>query len=142
MFGQGLITGLGVTIKKFFGKKITQQYPEEMPNLPPRSHGFFTFHKDKCTACTLCANACPNRVIRISTERDENKKKYLTEYTMDLCYCLFCGLCVETCPTQALTWNQNFELAQFHRKDTSYTLYDRSQDPQPHQDAENNGMKG
>lgn len=127
MFGVGLLKGLRVTAKNLMGKAITEQYPERKPNLPPRSHGSFCLEPDKCNACGVCSNSCPNNVISVSSERDENKKRFLTGYQMDLGYCLFCGLCVEACPSKALHVDSNFELSVYRRDDTVLTLYTRTQ---------------
>lgn len=115
MFGQGLIKGLSITIKHFFEKNITQMYPDVKPNLPPRSHGSFKLNLNACIACGICANACPNHVIEISSEKDENNKKKLTGYKMYIERCLFCGLCVESCPPKALKTITDFENACYTR---------------------------
>ncbi|MDF2921249.1 MAG: NADH-quinone oxidoreductase subunit [Paenibacillaceae bacterium] len=118
MYGQGLLTGLKTTFKAFFSKKLTEQYPEFRPVLPPRSRGRFDLIEDKCIACGLCASACPNHVIALESVRDEEtKKKKLTAYTMAMEQCLYCGFCVEACPTDALQSNQSFEHAVYFRRD-------------------------
>lgn len=124
MYGTGLLKGLKVTFKHFFGKAITEQYPERRPNLPPRSHGSFALIEDKCTGCGTCAISCPNGVINVKTIRDENRKRHLTGFEMDLMYCLFCGLCVESCPTGALKNTTDFELSCYSRQGTLLKLYD------------------
>ena len=35
--GQGLLKGLGVTLKTMLKPAVTQQYPHEKPDLPPRT---------------------------------------------------------------------------------------------------------
>jgi NADH-quinone oxidoreductase subunit I len=122
MFGKGLLKGLRVTWHLGFGKEITQQYPEQRPKLPPASHGCLQLDQEKCIACGLCANACPNNVIKIKSVRDEQKKRVLTEYRVKLGQCLFCGLCVESCPQDALFWQGDFELACYHFEDTELDL--------------------
>lgn len=117
MYGSGLVKGLGITLKHFFGKAITEQYPERKPQLSPRVHGSFDLDWGKCVACGICANSCPNMVIQIDSTRDESKKRVLTGFKMKLDYCLFCGLCVEGCHNGALTFNQEFELACYRRED-------------------------
>lgn len=135
MYGKGLIKGLGIVIKHFFEKKITEKYPEVMPNLPPRSHGSFQLDLNKCISCGICANQCPNKVIEITSEKDENNKKQLTGYKMNIGRCLFCGLCVENCPTKALKTTTIFELSCFDRKDCLMDLvavgYRDGEPPQP-----------
>lgn len=128
MFGQGLLKGLRITLGHFFEKKITCKYPEVKPNLPPRTRGSFTLNRAKCIACGVCANVCPNHVIKISSVKDENNKKKLTGYYMYLERCLFCGLCVESCPTKALKTTPEFELACFRREDCNLDLFAKGYD--------------
>lgn len=106
---KGLFKGLGVTGKMLFKKKITQQYPEEKPNLPERYRGSFDYILEKCIACNMCANACPNKVIRVGTTTNEKGKKVLKDYDMNLGYCMNCNLCTEACPTGAIKFKTNFE---------------------------------
>lgn len=122
MFGKGLLKGLSITWHFAFGRAITEQYPERRPKLAPRSHGSFVLEREKCTACGVCANACPNHVISVESRRDENNKRHLTKYSMKLGQCLFCGLCVESCPSQALHFKPDFELACYHYEDTIHVL--------------------
>lgn len=121
MFGQGLLKGLSITWRLGFGRAVTEQYPEWRPKLPPRSHGSFVLEKEKCTACGVCANACPNHVISVESRRVD-KKRHLTKYTMKLGQCLFCGLCVESCPSEALRFRPDFELACYNFEDTIHVL--------------------
>ena len=123
MFGQGLIKGLEITIGKFFGKKVTEKYPEVYPNLFERFHGSFKLNLNKCIACGICANACPNKVIEITSEKDENNKKKLTGYKVKIGQCLFCGLCVESCPPKALKNSTDFELSCYRREDCTLDLF-------------------
>ena len=123
MFGKGLINGLRVTLGHLFEKKITQQYPEQMPQLPPRSRCSFKLDSEKCNACGICAMSCPNRVITVNGEKDEDNKKHVSSYQMELMYCLFCGLCVESCPKQALEFTPDFELSVYDKAKTKLTLF-------------------
>ncbi|NRZ59034.1 NADH-quinone oxidoreductase subunit I [Clostridium beijerinckii] len=105
-------------------KNITQQYPEEHPKLPLRSRCSFRLDSEKCISCSICALSCPNRVINVESYKDENNKKRLTKYEMQLEYCLFCGLCVESCPAKALQVTSDFELSAYSRAETKLTLFD------------------
>lgn len=118
-----MLKGLGVTIKYFFKPKVTELYPEVKPKLPPAVKSCFRLEEEKCIACGLCAKACPNNVITVTTEKDENNKKRLTGYEMNLQYCLYCGLCEESCPTDAIIIDQDFELAAYTREGTKKKMY-------------------
>ena len=125
MFGVGLLKGLGVTLGHFFGKTITQEYPEVKPNLPPRSHGLLLFYPEKCISCSLCVTACPNRAIVLKSEKggEESKKRVLTEYVIDFRYCMFCGLCLDACPTSALEFSSFFETATYFPEEARQVFY-------------------
>lgn len=120
MLGFGILKGMRVTAKRFFSKKVTIQYPEVKPNLPPRSHGSFAFEFDKCIACNMCADACPNGVIRVDFTKDEKGKRVLEQYNMNLGYCLFCGLCVKACPKDAVYFKTDFDMVCYDKADTTY----------------------
>lgn len=120
MLGFGIIKGLRITMKRFFMKKVTQQYPEVKPNLPLRSHGSFKFDFDKCISCNMCADACPNSVIRVDFTKDEKGKRVLNQYNMNLGYCLFCGLCVKACPKDAINFTTEFDMVCYDKADVIY----------------------
>jgi NADH-quinone oxidoreductase subunit I len=121
VFGTGLVLGLFTTAKRFLMKKVTQGYPETQPDLPPRSKGSFGFDVDACISCNLCADACPNGVIRVEYFLGEKNRRQLERYSMNLGYCLFCGLCVEACPKDAIFFKTDFELACYRKDDTVFT---------------------
>jgi NADH-quinone oxidoreductase subunit I len=125
MYGEGLLKGLKVSLKHFFGKHVTEYYPEERPRLPERFHGCLGFIPDKCISCGLCLTACPNRAITLKTEKggEDGKKKILSEYGIDFRYCLFCGLCIEACPKGALMFTHEFEMATYHPEDANRVMY-------------------
>ncbi len=133
MFGQGLIKGLQITWKEFWTKKFTVQYPDEQHPVPERFHGRFVLDVDKCIACSLCANACPNKVINLKREK-VGKKQFLTEYVMNIQYCMFCGLCVEACNKDALHFSQDFNMNQYFYRDIPLVLVRREAPAEPEEE--------
>lgn len=87
----------------------TYSYPEEKKEILPsyRAEHRLMLRPDdtvRCTACMLCATACPAKCISIEAEEvnDPNVEKRAKDYTIDLLRCVFCGLCVEACPCDAI----------------------------------------
>lgn len=135
MHGIGtLLTGMKVTGREFFTKKVTEQYPENRNTfeISPRFRGRLVMPIDeegnhKCIACGLCQMACPNDTIRIISESitDEEtgkKKKVLVKYEYDLGACMFCQLCVNACNHHAIEFSTEFENAVFNRDTLVLTL--------------------
>ena len=121
-----LLKGMRVTIREFFTKKTTEQYPENRATLKmfDRFRGELVMPHDengnnKCIACGLCQANCPNGTIRITTDtittEDGKKKKVLVKYEYDLGSCIFCQLCVKNCPHNAIEFRPTFEHAVFTR---------------------------
>ena len=65
-----LLSGFKVTLRHFFGKKVTLQYPEEKWTVPPGYRGAPYLVSDqqgdtKCVSCQLCEFVCPPKAIKI-----------------------------------------------------------------------------
>lgn len=83
---------------------------------------------ERCTACGLCALACPAEAISMTAaERaNENKhlyreEKYAAVYEINMLRCIFCGLCEEACPKAAIfLQNDVMAPASFDRDDFIY----------------------
>ncbi len=117
-----LIQGLKLTLKYFFSKKITLQYPEQKWDVAPRWRGrhVLTTHasgKIKCVACMLCATVCPANCINIEAAAEPDNRKYPEKYSIDLGRCIFCGFCVEVCPKEAIIMSTAYELSEYSRED-------------------------
>ena len=125
---KSLLSGLKVTLTEFFTPKVTEQYPENRKTLKisERHRARLTMPHDenganRCIACGLCQNACPNSSINIVTksvtdEETGKSKKVLVSYEYDLGCCMFCQLCVNACPKNAIEFCNDFENAVYDRK--------------------------
>ena len=109
-----LLTGMSVTGKYFFARKITVQYPEEKT---PQSYRFRGLHalrrypngEERCIACKLCEAICPALAITIEAEPRDDGSRRTTRYDIDLTKCIFCGFCEEACPVDAVVETRVFE---------------------------------
>jgi len=106
--------GMWITLKHFFRKSSTVSYPEVKRPMSKIYRGQHVLKRDeqgreRCTACGLCAVACPAEAITmVAAERtkEETKlyreEKYASTYEIDMLRCIFCGLCEEACPKEAI----------------------------------------
>lgn len=121
-----LLVGMKTSIKVYFRKKVTEQYPENRKELKmfDRFRGTLTMphnenNEHHCIACGLCQIACPNDTIKVISKNieieDGKKKRILDRYEYNLGSCMFCMLCVNACPHDAITFDQDFEHAVFDK---------------------------
>jgi len=106
--------GLVITIKHLFRRKVTIKYPEQKREFSPVYRGQHMLKRDElgrenCTACGMCAVACPAEAITMTAaERkkgEENlyrEEKYASVYEINMLRCIFCGLWEEACPKDAI----------------------------------------
>ncbi len=116
-YGIGIAKGLLVTLKNFFRRPVTVQYPEQRLNVSRRIRGNeLIWGEAKCTGCGTCAKSCPQGVIEIIT-RAEGDKNIVEGFKVDTGYCIMCGLCVEACPYEALYMGYSYERAKYARNE-------------------------
>jgi len=116
-----LLNGLWVTLKHFFKKPITIQYPEEKWTPPERFRGRLVLlcsdtGEPLCVGCGLCERICPCECITVIPTTNDNGVRTLQNYSIDLMRCCFCGLCVEACPVNAIAMGDEYELAEYHKE--------------------------
>ena len=129
--------GMGVTLRAFFSRTQTIQYPDVDPMDPAmpgykgdlgpvqeRFRGVLTVESRSCIADNLCARTCPIDCIQIEDVRgpkgiapslvggkDMPKSKHLTRFDIHIGRCMYCGLCVDVCPTGAIHFTREFAAA-------------------------------
>jgi NADH-quinone oxidoreductase subunit I len=137
------IRAMGVTLRYFFKKPITVQYPEEKVRIYPRFRGRHELQRDEdglelCVGCGLCAAICPSGAIYVEAaenteeERYSEGERYARIYEINMTRCIFCGYCEEACPTGALKLRHEFALADYNRGSLVYDKARLLQPASPH----------
>jgi len=122
-----ILGGLRITLNHFFKKKVTVCYPEQLRPFAPVYRGMHVLKRDengaeRCTACGLCAEACPAEAITMTAaERKKGEEhlyreeKYASVYEINMLRCIFCGLCEEACPKEAIFLTDRMVLTDYER---------------------------
>jgi NADH-quinone oxidoreductase subunit I len=125
--------GFKVTVRHFFRKKVTMQYPEERWVVPPGYRGAPYLVRDqegrtKCVSCQLCEFVCPPKAIKIippGPEADPTTgvvEKRPREFEINMLRCIFCGYCQEVCPEEAIFLMKDYSLTGASREEMIYNL--------------------
>jgi NADH-quinone oxidoreductase subunit I len=128
-----LFVGLKVTFREminalFRGKMHTTRYPFEKLPIGPRYRAIHEMKRllesghYRCIGCGLCEKICVANCIRMETRYDENRRKEVSEYTINFGRCIFCGYCAEVCPELAIVHGGRYETASEQR--ASFSLFE------------------
>lgn len=127
-----ILGGMWITLKHLFRKNNTTRYPEETREFAPVYRGQHVLKRDEqgrenCTACGLCAVACPAEAITmVAAERAKGEEhlyreeKYASTYEINMLRCIFCGLCEEACPKEAIFLTDRIVPTYFERDNFIY----------------------
>ena len=120
-----LVSGMALTLRYFFRKKVTLNYPYEKGPLSPRFRGEHALRRypngeERCIACKLCEATCPAQAITIEAEPRDDGRRQTTRYNIDMVKCIYCGFCQEACPVDAIVEGPNFEFATETREELMY----------------------
>jgi NADH-quinone oxidoreductase subunit I len=104
---------------------VTELYPYDHKVLTPASRTFLAMYATEegdpaCRACNTCIVGCPDHVLRLEKDPDDNRRPL--EFIVNSGRCTFCGLCVENCPYDALHFTHDYERATYDRGTLVYHL--------------------
>ena len=127
-----VLGGVIITIKHLFRRKATVRYPETTREVSAVWRGQHVLKRDehgaeRCTACGLCAVACPAEAITMTAaERKKGEEglyreeKYAAVYEINMLRCIFCGFCEEACPKEAIYLDGDIAPANYDRNNFVY----------------------
>jgi len=131
-----IVRAMGLTLRYFFSRPVTVQYPEEPVRLYPRFRGRHELRRyeegpyqglERCIGCALCAAYCPTQCIYVQAGENRDGvqrspgERYAVVYEINLLRCIFCGFCEEACPVEAIVLTNHYELASYDRDSMIYT---------------------
>ncbi len=124
-----LVNTLWKILLHTFRRRVTIQYPDEKPYLPPRWRGRIILSRDpdgeeRCVACYLCAVACPVDCIALQATEDQTGRRYPDFFRINFSRCIFCGFCEDACPTYAIQLTPDFEMSEYKRQNLVYEKQD------------------
>ncbi len=126
---KGMWTTLKHFIRVIFKGSNSIRYPDVKRPFAPVWRGWHVLKRDengaeRCTACGLCAVACPAEAITmVAAERQKGEEglyreeKYAAVYEINMLRCIFCGLCEEACPKEAIFLTDRIVQADYVRQE-------------------------
>ncbi len=93
LFLTELASGMWLTLRYMFRKKVTLNYPFEKGPLSPRFRGEHALRRypngeERCIACKLCEAICPAQAITIEAEPRADGSRRTTRYDIDMTKCI------------------------------------------------------
>ncbi|MBX7105991.1 MAG: NADH-quinone oxidoreductase subunit I [Gemmataceae bacterium] len=123
LYFPAVFSGMATTLKHVIQPKVTEQYPEQEPNLPANYRGVHRLNRDeagrvKCVACYMCSTACPAHCIDIVAAPSPwtDREKYPETFVIDELRCIYCGMCEEACPVDAIELTSLYDLTGLSRE--------------------------
>lgn len=158
MYLWNILKGMLITFTHIFKRKATISYPEQKRPVSPVWRGLQILNRDeegreRCTACGLCAVACPAEAITMEAaerlpgeEHLYKEEKYAAKYEINMLRCIFCGLCEEACPKDAVYMSETFVPPNLTRGTFIYNkedllIPDPTKDPEAFEKARGNRAK-
>lgn len=132
MYLPAIFSGMFITFKHLFKKSATIKYPEQTREFSGIWRGQHILKRDekgaeRCTACGLCAVACPAEAITMTAaerkpgeEHLYREEKYAATYEINMLRCIFCGDCEEACPKEAIFLTDRKVDSLYTRKELIY----------------------
>lgn len=132
LYFPAIVNGMSITFRHLFKKTPTVKYPEQKREIAEVYRGQHVLKRDengaeRCTACGLCAVACPAEAITMVAEERKKgeehlyrEEKYASVYEINMLRCIFCGLCEEACPKEAIFLTDRIVPTEFKRGEFVY----------------------
>lgn len=118
-----LFVGLWVVMRELLKRNnsATIKYPFEKIKLDNRYRAvhrlmrFIESENQRCIGCGLCEKICISNCIRMETTQNNDGRKEVLNYSINLGRCIYCGFCADVCPELAIVHGNEYENASEQR---------------------------